>query len=278
MGTRLSLLGFEPRRVSLFVSFATPCKLAMMNSLVRAIILDTFYPLNSAHTYYMTLFPTVFTLWYSRIHISTMTCGDKTPTIESSINKTSCFWATLSVPDINPDNSHVQLGRYFDYSWFRGQNNVIEYMIFLKNFSISSEVISELVCSERYGILMILRYNLDWVSLRDSICSALINCAFLTYFSMDWRSKRLATLLVKMTTPLFLTWIKSAIISNLTFLRALLMLAMWTLESLTNLLALSVLIWIMTCLYEGLFVVILIQGFSLPLTLMIFWTSLIFLF
>jgi len=127
--TRLFLLGFKPRRVSLFVSFATPYKLAMMNSLVRAVIFDIFHPLNSAHTCYMTPFPTVFTLWYSGIHISTTNCGDKTFNIEYFIDKTPCFQATLSIPDIGPDDGHVQLRKHFDYSWFRDQNNIIEYMI-----------------------------------------------------------------------------------------------------------------------------------------------------
>ena len=58
-----------------------------------------------------------------------MNCGDKTPNIEFSINKTPCFQTTLSILDIDPDNGHVWLGRHFDYSWFRGQNDDIEYMI-----------------------------------------------------------------------------------------------------------------------------------------------------
>jgi len=119
---RLSLLDFKPRRVSLFISFTTPCKLVMINGLVRAVTFNTFYPLNSTHTCHIILFPTVFTLWYSGIHISTTNCGDKTSNIESSIDKTPCFRATLSIPDINLDNDYVWLRRHFDYFWFGGQN------------------------------------------------------------------------------------------------------------------------------------------------------------
>ena len=100
-----------------------------MDGLVRAITFDIFYLLNSAHICYMISFPIVLTLWYSGIHISTMNYSNKTSNIKFSTDKTSCFRATLSISDIDPDNGYIQLGRYFDYSWFGGQNDVIEYMI-----------------------------------------------------------------------------------------------------------------------------------------------------
>jgi len=50
VGARFFFLGFEPRWVSLIVSFAAPCKLIVMNRLVGAITLDIFRPLDSAHT------------------------------------------------------------------------------------------------------------------------------------------------------------------------------------------------------------------------------------
>jgi len=49
MGTKFALFGFKPRKVSLFVSFTTPCKLAIIDGLVRAVAFDTLHLLDSAH-------------------------------------------------------------------------------------------------------------------------------------------------------------------------------------------------------------------------------------
>ena len=108
--TRFILLGFKLRRVSLLISFTTPHKLAIMDSLVGAIIFDTFCSLDFAHTWYMTPFPIVFTLRYSRVHIGTTNCDDKTFDIEPPVDKALCFCTTLSILDVNPDNNHVGLG------------------------------------------------------------------------------------------------------------------------------------------------------------------------
>ena len=81
-----------------------------------------------------------------------------------------------------------------------------------------------------------------------------------------------------MTISLLSTQIKSAITSNLIFLRALFMLVTWMLDSLTKLLALSVLIKMITYLHKGSLVVMLIWGLGLVTPLIIFWTCSIFLF
>ena len=116
MGTRFALLGFKPRRISFFVSFTIPHKLAIMNGLVRAITFDTLHPLNSAHTWCMIPFPTFFTLWYSWVHISTINCGNKASNIEPPINEALYFYAALSIPNVDPDNGYVRFGRHFDDS------------------------------------------------------------------------------------------------------------------------------------------------------------------
>ena len=114
--TEFAFLGFEPREISFLIGFTVPHKLAVVDSLVRAIALDTLCPLNSAHTWCMTLFPTVFTLWYSRVHVNITNCGNKTSNVEPSTDEALCFSATLSVPDINPYNGHIGFGGHLDYS------------------------------------------------------------------------------------------------------------------------------------------------------------------
>jgi len=60
-----------------------------------------------------------------------MNCNNEAANIESPIDETLGFGTTLRIPYINPDDRHVQLGRYFDDSWFRGQDDVIEDVVAL---------------------------------------------------------------------------------------------------------------------------------------------------
>ena len=87
---------------------------------MRVIVFYIFGLLDSVHTGYMTPFPAVFTLWYSRVHICTMNCSNKAANVKPPINETLSFGAALYVPYIDPDDRHVQLGRYLDDSWFKG--------------------------------------------------------------------------------------------------------------------------------------------------------------
>jgi len=64
----------------------------------------------------MILFPTVFILWYSRVHVSVTNYGNETFDVEPSVNEALCFSATLSVPYIDPYNGHVGFGGHLDYS------------------------------------------------------------------------------------------------------------------------------------------------------------------
>ena len=123
---------------------------------------------------------------------------------------------------------------------------------------------------------VILRYDLDYGSLGALILSASTQAKFLKYPSISWRSERLAILLVEMTMSLLSIQMKSAMIFDLMFLRALLILITWVLEFFRNFLILLMFIGTMTCLCNDPFVVILIL--SLLLLLMSFWTCLIFLF
>ena len=70
---------------------------------------------------------------------------------------------------------------------------------------------------------------------------------------------------------------KSALISDLMFLRALLIIAIWKLKSSMNFVLLLLFIGIITCLQNSSFIVIWSLGFTLSPLLIIFWILLIFL-
>jgi len=53
--------------------------------------------------------------------------------IEVSINKAFSLASALNIPDIQPDDSHVQFRRYFDDSYPRSDSDVVEDMIVLDN-------------------------------------------------------------------------------------------------------------------------------------------------
>ena len=63
-----------------------------------------------------------------------MNCSNETANIEPPINETLGFGAALCIPYIDPDEGYVQLVRYLNDSWFRGQDNIIEDVVALQNF------------------------------------------------------------------------------------------------------------------------------------------------
>ena len=134
------------------------------------------------------------------------------------------------------------------------------------------------VLSLMQGMPTIFRQDLDCRSLRDEICFASVVRKFFTYFLISCKSEDEETLLVVIMIPLSLAQMKSAIVFDKIFLRAQFILITYMLESLRNLFASLLFISTITYLYEGLFVVMLILGSGLPLSLfMTFWTILIFL-
>ena len=161
---------------------------------------------------------------------------------------------------------------------FDAKTTLLKIWLLFKICLMLSEIIQELVCSAKYRTSMIFKYDLDCGNLGDSTYSALIYTKLLIYFSIVWKSNRLAILLVVMIIPLLSIQIKSAITFNLIFFRALLMFMIWVLKSLMKLLMLLMFMRMMTCFCDGPLVVMLIFGFGFSVLLMIFWTILIFLF
>jgi len=87
-----------------FIGFVTPTELAMIFRLVQAITFDVFGTLNSARKSDISLFPTVFTLWNTRVHISSSYSGDISSYIEALIDQTLCFASALDIPNVNPND------------------------------------------------------------------------------------------------------------------------------------------------------------------------------
>ena len=78
-----------------------------MNELVGTIVLNAFGPLNSTHTSYIVLFPAIFTLWYSRVHVCTTNCSNEAAYIEPPVDKAFGFGTTLYILYIDLYNGHV---------------------------------------------------------------------------------------------------------------------------------------------------------------------------
>jgi len=81
---------------------------------MRPIAFGTLRPLNVANPYCMTPLPTILALRNPRVHVGSLYSSDNALNIKMSVNDFFCIYAILDIPDINPYNSHVRLGKYFD--------------------------------------------------------------------------------------------------------------------------------------------------------------------
>ena len=81
----------------------------------------------------MILFPTVFTLRNTRVHISHSYHHNIPSDIETLIYKAFTLDSALGIPNVNPHNYYIRFGRYFDHPWFGGKDNVIEDLILLND-------------------------------------------------------------------------------------------------------------------------------------------------
>ena len=116
MWAQFALLVFEPRWVSFVVGFTTPSKLSMVLRLVRAIVFNTFGPLDMARESRVAPFPAILALGNSGIHVGASHCGNVVPHIEAPVDKKLGVMATLYVPNVNPNDGHVGLWGDFDNS------------------------------------------------------------------------------------------------------------------------------------------------------------------
>ena len=128
--TQFAFFGFEMWRVDFVIGFAAPTKIMMVLWLVRSITLYVFWAMNPVRESWITLFPTVFTLRNTRVHISHSNHRNKPSDIETSIYKAfSLSSTTLSIPYINPHNCHIWFGRHFNHLWFGYESNIVEDLV-----------------------------------------------------------------------------------------------------------------------------------------------------
>jgi len=76
----------------------------MVFRFVTSVTLDTLQSLNSTRHGGVSLFPTIFTLWNTRVHVDSSDCGDILSHIKAPINKAFGLTPTLNIPDINPND------------------------------------------------------------------------------------------------------------------------------------------------------------------------------
>ena len=80
----------------------------MMFRFIRAVVLYTLSSLNSAYEHCMFLLPTILTLENSKIHICISDSYNIAPDIKRPVDKIFNIKPTLSIPYINPDDSHIK--------------------------------------------------------------------------------------------------------------------------------------------------------------------------
>ena len=122
-------LCFKSWRIWFFIHFIAPSKFAVIFQLVRTIAFDTLRFLDSTRKCWMIPFPTVFTLRYTQIHVSTPNSSDVLADIEALVNESFSFVTTLNIPNIYPNNGHVRLRQDLDDSWFGCQINIVKDLV-----------------------------------------------------------------------------------------------------------------------------------------------------
>ena len=88
----------------------------MVFQFMRDVTFYTFSLLDSACTSYMSLFPTIFALRNTWIHIYTSNSSNIATNFDASINETFSFDTRLNVPDVNSNNRHIRFWESFDNS------------------------------------------------------------------------------------------------------------------------------------------------------------------
>ena len=133
MWTQFAFFCFRVWWVCFFIGFAELPKLTIVFRFVRSIILNTLQFLNSTRYSGVFQFPTIFTLWNTRVHVGSSDCSNILSHIKVLINKAFGLTPALNIPDINPNDQHVQLWRNFDSLWFWSKDDVIENLILLND-------------------------------------------------------------------------------------------------------------------------------------------------
>ena len=86
----------------------------MMFRFVRTTAFNTFCFLNSAQKDRIFLLLAVFVLEDTRVHFYTFNGSDIASYVEAPVDQSFHLTTTLDIPDVHPNNGHVQLGGDFD--------------------------------------------------------------------------------------------------------------------------------------------------------------------
>ena len=86
MGARFAFLGFQPWKVCLGVSFATPSEFAMIFGFMWFIAFDAFGTLNSAQKGYMSPLPTILALGDTGVHVGSPDGCNVVSNVETSVD------------------------------------------------------------------------------------------------------------------------------------------------------------------------------------------------
>jgi len=62
----------------------------------------------------MSPFPAILALGHTSVHVCPSNSGNIILYIEASVNETFCLTLILNIPDVQPDNSHIQLWENLD--------------------------------------------------------------------------------------------------------------------------------------------------------------------
>ena len=77
--------------------------------------------------------PTIFALWYAKVHVGSLNGCNITFNVETFVNEHLGITVTLDISNIYPNNRHIRFRGNFYYSWFRSKRNIVEDMILLEN-------------------------------------------------------------------------------------------------------------------------------------------------
>ena len=105
----------------------------MIIGTMETIALSAFRSLNVTDSCQVTPLPAIFALGDARVHVGTPYCSNNVSDIESSVDDFSSVATILVVPNIDPDNCHIWLGRDFNNVWSWRKDDVVENMIIFED-------------------------------------------------------------------------------------------------------------------------------------------------
>jgi len=104
-----SFLCFELGGIRFTIPFAVPGQVSVVLEFVGSAAFLAFGPMYSASKCCVSPFPAVVALGNTWVHGSASDSGDVLTKVEGSVHDGFGFGAILGVPDVDPDNCHVQI-------------------------------------------------------------------------------------------------------------------------------------------------------------------------